>query len=393
MSETKKTGAQQKAAGGKKTVKAAILVDIGNSETRCYFVYDGKEYFHTYLNRYATLSAGYKIPDDYINDRSTVFKVNNEVIANGDLATREFSRTAKRPNSQQFKTSQATTVDTLTLLFIKAYIEVSKYSGIPIEELDIVFDVVAALPPSEHKSKSDELKELIRGITEVEVLTPIGFKKDITVDRIYVVSEGAAAFTAAMYEEEDGEIVESESNEQYLKGYVLVLDIGAGTTDIILFKDADVVIESKESIPFGGNMVTAKCKQLINENYSYVPDDEVMLTVLETGILEKGNSKIDVTAYLNEAKQYFGSQIYNKLLDYVDSHPIELRDIKGLLVAGGGALPAMRDGEVVSVSMAEVLVRFITELTSTISLVDIHKYSPRLLNIDGLRLFYLYKND
>lgn len=385
--------AQQTNSSAKKTVKAAILVDIGNSETRCYFVYDGKEYFHTYLNKYATLTEGYKIPEDYINERSTVFKVNNEVIANGELATREFPKIAKKPNSQQFKTNQITTVDTLTFLFIQAYMEISKYSGIPIENLDIVFDVVAALPPSEHKSKSDDLKNMVRGITEVEVLTPVAFVKPITVDRVYVVSEGAAAFTAAMYEEDDGDIVESETNADYLKGYVLVLDIGAGTTDIILFKDADVVIESKESIPIGGNMVIATCKKLINEEFNYKPDDDVMQKVLETGMLTKGNREFDVTKYLNEAKQNFGAQIYNNLLEYVDSHPIELRDIKGLLVAGGGALPAMRDGKVVSVSMAEVLVRFITELTSTISLVDIHKYSPRHLNIDGLRLFYLYKND
>lgn len=389
MSEVTKSGVTV----GKQAVKAAILVDIGNSETRCYFVYDGKEYFHTYSNKYAKLSDGYKIPEDYLNDRSTVFVVDNAVFANGDLEAREFSRIATKPIAQQFKTTQATTKYTMSMLFIKAYREISNITGVPVENLDIVFDIVAALPPSEHKSRSDDLKNLVRGITEVTSLAPVEFTKAINVDRIYVVSEGAAAFTAAMYEEDDGEIVESEVNEDYLKGYVLVLDIGAGTTDIILFKDADVIIESKESISMGGNMVVSKCKQLIKENYEYSPDDETMLKVLETGILEKGSSEIDVTDYLNAAKSYFGTQIYNKLIEYVDSHPIELREIKGLLVVGGGALPTVRDDKVVSVSMAEVLVRFITELTNTIKLVDIHNYSPRLLNIDGLRLFYLYKND
>lgn len=375
-------------------VKAAILVDIGNSETRYVLVHEGKTYYNSCSNSFALLTQGYKVPEDYINNKTTVLCVNREYYATGELALREFPRKSQRPVALLAKSDQEATIRTMTLLFAQCYRKLSELTGVAIEDLDVEFDVVVALPPIEHKVKADKLKALIRSIKSVEVLAPIYMKKDVDVADIYVLSEGAAAFTAVMYDEtEDGEVVESEVNEAFFDGDVLVIDIGAGTSDMVLFRDADVIIDSKDSFKKGGNAVLSACRQFINEKYDYSPTDQAMEKVLAEGVLVKGNDIIDVTDLLDRAKSGFSAELYNFLINYVQSHSIELQELKGLLVIGGGSLPAVRDGKIVSVSLAEVLVDFIMQVTNSVKLVDTKGINPRLLNIEGLRMFYLYKDE
>ena len=53
-------------------IKAALLMDIGNSETRCVIVHDNKSTMKILSNGFAKLTTGYVIPEDYLNDKNNM---------------------------------------------------------------------------------------------------------------------------------------------------------------------------------------------------------------------------------------------------------------------------------------------------------------------------------
>jgi hypothetical protein len=64
--------------------------------------------------------------------------------------------------------------------------------------------------------------------------------------------------------------------------------------------------------------------------------------------------------------------------------------IKGLLVAGGGSLPSVRDGAVVSPAMAEVLISYLKTLAPRLEPLDVTGKDLRDLNIEGLMFMHKY---
>ena len=86
--------------------------------------------------------------------------------------------------------------------------------------------------------------------------------------------------------------------------------------------------------------------------------------------------------------------MYSKLLmthvtSYLERMSMSLREIKGVLVAGGGSLASTCDGVVTSPAMSDVLLSYFRELSPNIALVSVGDKNPRLLNITGLQ--YIHK--
>ena len=87
--------------------------------------------------------------------------------------------------------------------------------------------------------------------------------------------------------------------------------------------------------------------------------------------------------------------MYSKMLmthitSYLERMMISMREVKGLLVCGGGSLPSVKDGKVVSPAMSDVLINYFKDLSPNISLVNIGNKNPRLLNIQGLLYIHKY---
>ena len=62
-----------------------------------------------------------------------------------------------------------------------------------------------------------------------------------------------------------------------------------------------------------------------------------------------------------------------------------MHELKGLLVIGGGAIAAERDGKVVSESLAYPLCENIKQMATSVELVHL-TVNPRFANIEGLRI-------
>lgn len=369
-------------------VKAGILIDFGNSETRMTLLVSNKSKTITLSNKFAALPSGYKIPQEYNNNKSSVLCVNGAFYANGALADREFENQLIRPSAVQLKSEQLVTEISLNLVLIRALLELSIGSGISISEIDPYFNISVLLPPMEHEINIKSMEEMIRNVTSVNSYLPMEFKSEVHIDEVKILPEGVAAFFGVCYTEQDGELVEVENNTEYTSGNVMILDIGAGTTDVVMIKDTELVLNSKETFNLGGNTVEGQLKKLIRRKFGFMPND--VSGVVETGELLDGSVTHDVSELVTEAKDMYSKMLMPHIQRYLEGMMMSMREVKGILVVGGGSLPSIREDKVVSPAMSEVLTKYFKELSPYVAFVNIEGKNPRLLNIDGLQYIHKY---
>lgn len=402
-------------------VKAGLLLDLGNSETRVRLV-SGKHVFQFNLsNRFSELPDGYKLATKFMKGNSTIFVSNGQYFANGAIVDREFGTTFMRPTSIEKKTGQLVTKLSLNLAFLKALQLVEKVYNVPLSTLEVTFDVGVLLPPLEHTSDEDKITSLIREIDSVQSYVPTEFEKDIKVDKIIVHPEAVAAFFGAYFKEENmkdmpenegkdiykGDIIvqdnsegvvltEVEENSHFSTGYTLILDIGAGTTDIAMFRDMDLVENSKDTALIGGNKVRSLVEQDIRQYFGFKPTIQSMDMVIKEGILEEGGDYHDVSQLVTKAKKQYSQEMQETIIQYLERLSISLPNVKGLLVVGGGSKPTVRNldgsGEVVSPAMSEILSAYLTRVAPKLQVVTTEGKDLRHLNIEGLTYMYKYQD-
>lgn len=369
-------------------IKAGLLLDLGNSETRVTLLVAGKSIHTTLSNCFAEMKSSYSVPEKYINDRSNIFLYNMIYYANGYIVDMEFRNSIVRPNALTEKTEQLTTRLSLNLAYLWAFKELMSIYSLPLSDLKVSFKVSLLLPPLEHEIRESKMIELVKSINSVTGLIPFSGTVSFTVDSVQVFPEGVTSFFGVSFKEDNGTLIDVPENAMFQSGYSLVLDIGAGTTDMILIKDGELVQNSKSTIRKGGNTVESNLKAEIRRKYGFAPAD--MTSVIREGLLVDGSLQHDVSDLLTEAKKYYSSSMKNDIIDYIQDNMIEMREIKGILVVGGGSLATERDGKIVSPAMSEVLLEYLKELAPNLSIIDTLGNSPRLLNIIGLEYIHKY---
>ncbi len=369
-------------------VRIGVLVDFGNSETRMSLMVKDKVVTTVLSNKFAALPNGYGVSEEYKNDKSTVLCVNNMYYANGALADREFEGQIVRPSAVQGKSVQIVTELSLHLVLLTAIKQLALASGKDIKEIEPVVDISVLLPPIEHDMRVEQMEALVRGVKSVTSFLPNDFTAPIKIDKVKILPEGVAAFFGVYYKEEDNELVESEENLDYGEGNVIIFDIGAGTTDIVMIKDTELVLNSKETLSIGGNTVESNLKNLIRLHYGFTPNS--VTDVVETGWLQDGSKKHDVAHLVTEAKEVYTKSLSKSIVEYLERVAISMREVKGILVVGGGSVPTVRDGVVVSPAMSEVLTKYLQTLSPNIGQMSTCGKNPRMLNIEGLQYIHKY---
>lgn len=386
-------------------VNAGLLIDFGNSETRVIVISGTNTFKFTMSNKFAELPAGYRISHKYANPKSTIFGLNGSYFANGFIVEREFTGVEIRPSALQYKVDQLVTDLSLNLAVIKALDLLAKAYNMPIKSLDVTFNVSVLLPPLDHEVNEGRMSDKIKSLTKVTSLIPQQHDAEFKIGDTIVSSEAVAAFFGAFFIEEglqtstqNGDItirdngqnvklVEVDNNSKFSSGYVLVLDIGAGTSDVALFQDMELVERSKDTFKRGGNTVESIIKNELKKKFGFTPTS--MKRVISEGILEEGNDVHDVAEIVTIAKNTYSKSLMEDLRSYLERIMIDMPVIKGLLVAGGGSLASIRDGIVVSPAMSEVLMGYLKTLAPRMEPLDVSGKDLRDLNIEGL--MYLHK--
>lgn len=436
-------------ANGKKILKAKLVFDLGNSGSRIAVITGDKGFRFNLPNTFAEMKPNESVPARYQNDKTTVLCYNETHFANGAIVPREYATTHIAPSTARNKTDNLTTHLTLRLAFYRAVKIVLSAYGMLADQAEVDFDVLVLLPPLEQKDKSSVMKELIKEIKEVHVISPREEKYNFEVSKVVVEGEAIAAFFGAMFFEsgckdfsqtvnkdkdinngdvitiDSGSTVEMEEVAENLifhDGYVLVIDIGAGTTDLALFLDMELVDNSKETHKTGGVKVQSTLKRLLRSFLGYAVHDVQM--AVESGIQLEGNYRHDVSASLTEAKREYSIEVRKLLDEYLSILGVSPRLLKGLLVVGGGSLPTVRyqsveidettkapkymfacnEGtieeltakyggefkeEEVSPPMAKILIEHLLEISPRLLEVSVPKGANRDLNVNGA--YYMIK--
>lgn len=252
------------------------------------------------------------------------------------------------------KVNTLTTVLTLNLVFGEVYRRIAKQFDVSVEKFDIVFAKVGAmLPPQEFRDEETPnsgqmlLKKMILSVKNIEFTHPQISKPIILkdgIDSLWIQREGYPGFFYAlfqrmgkgvsrhreMYSEEDKNTGESRSI--LLKRLCVIIDVGSGTSDILLFDDGKIT-SSRGTVPYGAKNVALQVQNKLG--LGAVSEEDV-----KNGYVTLGNDhNIDISAAINDGRRAVAKEIMSKFSDIITNSGFRLDNVTSVLVIGGGAMP------------------------------------------------------
>lgn len=179
-----------------------------------------------------------------------------------------------------------------------------------------------------------------------------------------------------------------EDAKPYFNGNILSMDIGASTTDLAIIKNGKYINKTGKTIKVGGNIAREYLKNyLIGELGSDIPDQEVDVCITE-GRCKIGNSYIDISEEVDEAKHKVAQSIVQKMDGYFGTVDMSINNINVIVVSGGGSMHSQfisDTGE--TVITTKPMGYYITEaLKGYCKGIEVVNYgdNPRIANIKGL---------
>ncbi|MBF1086823.1 MAG: ParM/StbA family protein [Schaalia sp.] len=375
-------------------VQARLVIDFGNSETRVAVLVNGKSGPVTILpNAFAAIGDDYVIPDQYVAEeingkpnelRSIILRAPQGLAAGepthlyaaGPLADREFGMSSTRPNSAIATKAQSET--TLWSFHYALYIGrelVAKLLRKKPDTLEITWDVTLLAPPSE-TGKGDVFKKIFTLTKSVEVVAPERISIPIKVGDVSVISEGLAGFSATVFTPAGGTVADYAD---CVEEPIIVLDFGAGTSDVMFIKKLSPITSASASYPKGGNAIASLVTKFVQQEYGRALSREAAAEAVLTGTIRSGAKRKDVTAQINAARNEVADDIANGIKGTFEANRFAPDEFAYLLVIGGGAVQVGG-----TESLAESVVRKIRAFAPDIELLPVKDGTNlRTLNIEG----------
>lgn len=369
---------------------AKLIIDMGNSETRILTIF-GKnrsglpnQEFRSFSNLYAEHRRDLMINDTINEDNSVIFNAMGGLYAGGLLVEREYSNRMLRPTALEKKYDLSMNDLVLSRAFLEGYRAVAAMRNVSIHDLDLSWEVTVLMPPADITSiGSKKMADKIRSIKEINFEMP-DFQADIVIPEggINVVAEGASAYISMVFDR-SGNV--REDYEHLLDSSVLVVDIGAGTTDFIVVKDGSVIESTKYTVNTGGNNVTTQLRQRLQRVRDIKVDLASAGKAVITGEIVQGASKVSVIDDVAYVKKEVSYNLIEELNSSFESSGYQASNINYLLVVGGGSLSSETEG---IEPIAKYLVEKLVGYSPGVGLVEIPnggegRWNPRLLNIMG----------
>lgn len=368
--------------------KANLVVDLGNSETRVLTMFgvtqkgDRRHRLSILDNRYADVPNDYKVSDDYSEENTTIFYMDNGYWCNGKLCEDEFSVFAIRPTAQEKKYESDVTRLTLRRAFLQGLMDLSDIANAGISALDVDWDVTVLLPPGDLGAGAAKIADMVKEIKGIRFVMP-EVEKEIKINSVKVMPEGFCAFISVLMD------LNSDVREDYkylLEGSTLLFDIGAGTTDIVVVKDGHPIDNTRTTVEIGGNNVHQKVRNLLREKYDLTLPERTVRVGVERGFVKDGSKRIDLVDMIADAQNDVAKTFISEAKSFFERTQYPVRTIENLLICGGGAEESKVDGVE---PIGRYLFEYMKRLSPNISNVELpcgkdgEKVSPRLLNIYG----------
>lgn len=380
--------------------RASLIVDLGNSETRVITIFgtneDGssRQRLSILSNKFGELTNRKLLNNtDYNESNSKVFYVNEDTLfCSGYLCDREKGTASLRPSATIKKYDSLISMYSLRLAFLEGYYHIADITKTNIEFINVDWDVTVLLPPSDLELGVSKFKENIFNLGKIKFEIP-DFEKRLSINSVRVLPEGFCAFI--------GEVFENKRKirpgyEKVPMSSTLVIDIGAGTTDLCIIKDAKLIDSSRYSEETGGNQVFQKINGELRKSLGKNFPEDSLREASVTGKIKVGARDIFILDEINTARRSVATKLSMSIRNYIESSDFSIFDIEHILICGGGAEECgsnmkplgdfLKDDLVDWMSYSTVLeIPSVNEIVTKDGMDYLKrvKLSPRLLNIIG----------
>ena len=389
--------------------KVQLFIDLGNSETRG-IVKAGLEAGETPIHYSFSRSNGFAhvrdadqlaeaMRGDYNNLTSTAFNFElAELVKNlkgihvsGDIAERNYegairASVGSRPKYEQYKVYLAITkaIDT-ALQWLTQFSKKSLTKAQIAEQVD--FHLVVLVPPKQVVKATEKFTEVFKdkGVSYTDVFTDDEIK--VQVGGVTVLPEGLAAYIAASFsysKKQPRQLISELASKR-----VIILDIGAGTTDMVAVDKGELMDLVKTTIPIGGNNIINLTQMKFNDANTSNLSNVIFKDVLVDPTIMWGDKQIDVSKYVEIAMGEVADSIVAGIRDFFQSQNIDISTFNSLMIVGGGA---MRNS--LTQSISELIFEALEDDLPEISLIDTSKikepkFQDSELELDSLRTLNL----
>lgn len=251
-----------------------------------------------------------------------------------------------------------------------------------------VVRLYVAVPPVEVDKAEVAFNEELVGDFEVEFPKYNGGTTvKITVDGIKCKEESVMSM-ASFFFNMDGTL--KQNAVDFSTGNVLSVNIGASTTDLAVVKNGKYLEKSGRTVPVGGNIARDYLIERINSEYGFELPLADAETAMAEGRMAIGNSMVDVSNIVSEAKDVLAGDIVSRMDPYFKSIGMPIQTLKGVAVSGGGSLRSgyMQDG--VMVYTSEPMSSYVTDrLKKWCDTISVRSYGDeaRLADLKGLYIY------
>lgn len=373
-------------------MKTTIIIDCGNSETRLYATTTGQtdSYSAILSNSFAKEAVSSQL-DDYIdggsynNDNSTAlsFARRNHLgikgsYVSGDLLSRNYERNAQRPGLNTPKHEDALVTVALVNAIDKTVTHFAKHSKEKVSKKRFVelndINVVLLVPPTQVKSATKGFQEKFVDNTVTYTNRFDNETYDLKISSVKVLPEGMAAYVA----------LRTTANGSLRQGYefldtknVLILDVGAGTTDVIGVSNGQLMEASQYTIQKGGRHILDIVKKNIQKEKGRTLSETLFEDTFNTGTVTIGNDVVDCIDAIDEGLDAVSSQIARELSEHFATTTVELASFNHLVVVGGGSLQWANGRENLP-ALSELLLEEIKRDVPDIDLINTNDISEEI---------------
>lgn len=374
-----------------------LVVDLGNSSTKGKVLFGKDSQTGKFRERkfdipnvFAPIDEDYVVSSDYDDDTSTILRVDTELngrmikgdFCNGDLQVKEKPLCTIKPSASAKKYDLDSTVLSYRLAFLYAYKAIMNMQRISdFSQLDINWSVVTLLPPGDLDEGKEPLINLVQSIDRLQAVFP-SVDLPIKINKTVVLPEGYCAYAGVVYD--IGQVYRADY-KFLTEETVLVIDIGAGTSDILLIKNNKLVQNSKYTITQGGNNVYQLVRRKLRIQGLDIDDDAIKNGIIK-GKIKDGAKEISIVNIVNAAKAEVAQKIVTEIQDFFELTDTKIRSIGYVLVCGGGS---MQDSDTQEIApMSNKIIEYFKQLSGNSELVKIptHLVQKELPDGDVVRV-------
>lgn len=250
-----------------------------------------------------------------------------------------------------------------------------------------------ALPPVEVTGSKDIVISNLIGKYKV-TFNKVGVPNTVvefSINDVACYEESRLALLQFIFDEKHPERMSKFSNTD-----ILSIDIGASTTDFVIFKQGKYQNKTGNTIRYGGNVARDYVITEVERQLGKTLSIEAANQALIEGRVKNGNKAVPIPDIVEKAKSNVARGIVRDIDSYFTRIGTPLTEINYIIVSGGGSVASGYtddDGKHVTTSkpMSDYITNALIDICDGIEVIH-YGDEPRLANIYGLGKLALLSN-